>query len=173
MSGYNRVILMGNLCRDPELRKTPGGLSVVELRLAVNETFRNRTTNERVEKTCFVDVVVWHQQAEVCSQYLSKGRAVLVEGRLQYDEWKNQQGETRNRLRVQADRVRFIGSGRSVSGQSESTEDGFARAAPAASPQPAASPAATEPSPAGGGGSVGEPGDDVFADLPEEDIPPF
>jgi len=166
---YNRVILMGNLCRDPELRKTPGGLSVVELRLAVNETFRNRTTNERVEKTCFVDVVVWHQQAEICAQYLAKGRAVLVEGRLQYDEWKNQQGETRSRLRVQADRVRFIGSGSGPGRGGEGAEGGFAR--PAA-PQAGAA-AAAGSAPAGGGGSVGEPGEDVFADLPEEDIPPF
>jgi single-strand DNA-binding protein len=110
MAGYNRVVLLGNLCRDPELRNTSGGASVVELRLAVNEIYRNRTTNERVEKTCFVDVVVWHQQAEACSQYLSKGSPILVEGRLQYDEWKTAQGESRNKLRVQADRVQFIGS---------------------------------------------------------------
>ena len=110
MASYNRVILLGNLCRDPELRKTPGGASVVELRLAVNEVYKNRTTGEKTEKTCYVDVVVWNQQAELCQQYLHKGSPLLVEGRLQYDEWKTPQGESRNKLRVAADRIQFVGA---------------------------------------------------------------
>ena len=68
MASYNRVVLIGNLCRDPDLKKTQSGLSVSELRLAVSETFRNRTTNERTERTCYVDVTVWNQQAELCRQ---------------------------------------------------------------------------------------------------------
>lgn len=112
MPSYNRVILLGNLCRDPELRKTPGGVSVADLRLAVSEVFRNKTTNEKVEKTCYVDVAVWDQQAEVCRQYLSKGSPVFVEGRLQYDEWKNPQGETRSKLFIRADRIQLIGGAR-------------------------------------------------------------
>ena len=82
MASYNRVILMGNLCREPDLKRTQSGLFVSELRLAVSESFRNRTTNERTERTCFVDVTVWGQQAELCRQYLTKGSPVFVEGRL-------------------------------------------------------------------------------------------
>ena len=110
MASYNRVILLGNLCRDPELRKTPGGASVAELRLAVNEVYKNRTTGEKMEKTCYVDVVVWNQQAELCQQYLHKGSPLLVEGRLQYDEWKTPQGESRSKLRVTAERIQFVGA---------------------------------------------------------------
>ena len=110
MASFNRVILLGNLCREPELRKTPSGVSVVELRMAINEYFKNRQTGERTEKTCYVDVVVWNQQAELCQQYLTKGSPLLVEGRLSYDEWKTPQGETRNRLRITADRIQFVGA---------------------------------------------------------------
>ena len=109
MASFNRVIILGNLCKDPELRKTPTGMSVVDIRMAVNEVYKNRTTGERTEKTNFVDVVVWDRQAEVCHQYLAKGSPLLVEGRLSYDEWKNQQGETRSRLRVTADRIQLVG----------------------------------------------------------------
>jgi len=110
MASFNRVILLGNLCRDPELRKTPGGASVVDLRMAINEVYKNRTTGEKTEKTNYVDVVVWNQQAELCQQYLTKGSPLLVEGRLSYDEWKTPQGETRSRLRITADMIRFVGA---------------------------------------------------------------
>ena len=112
MASYNRVILIGNLCRDPDFKQTPSGFSVSELRLAVSESFRNRTTNERTDRTCYVDITVWNQQAEVCRQYLSKGSPVFVEGRLVYDEWKTPAGETRSKLRVQADRIQLIGAPR-------------------------------------------------------------
>ena len=108
MSSFNRVIILGNLCRDPELRKTPSGASVVELRMAVNDVYKNRTTGERIDKTNFIDVIVWNQQADICHQYLSKGRPLLVEGRLTYDEWKTPQGETRSRLRITAERIQFV-----------------------------------------------------------------
>lgn len=134
MASYNRVVLIGNLCRDPDLKKTQSGLSVSELRLAVSETFRNRTTNERTERTCYVDVTVWNQQAELCRQYLSKGSPIFVEGRLVYDEWKTQQGETRSKLRVQADRVQFLGSPRNGA---SATAEVASPAAPAPVPPPA------------------------------------
>ncbi|MDX9867935.1 MAG: single-stranded DNA-binding protein [Kiritimatiellia bacterium] len=108
MASFNKVILMGNLTRDPELRQTPTGAKVAELRLAVSETWRDKSGQPK-EVTCFVDVVVWEKLAELCQQYLAKGRPVLVEGRLQMDEWKNQQGETRSKLRVRADTVKFVG----------------------------------------------------------------
>ncbi|MDP6505589.1 MAG: single-stranded DNA-binding protein [Planctomycetota bacterium] len=117
MSSYNRVVLMGNLTRDPELRQTPSGRSVADLGLATNEKYKNQA-GETVEKTCFVDIVTWGRQAENCSKYLSKGRPVLVEGRLQLDQWENKEGEKRSRLRVLADRVQFISTNRGAS-QSE------------------------------------------------------
>lgn len=109
-ASYNRVILMGNLTRDPELKQAPSGSSVVDLRLAVSERYRNKQTGATKEVACYVDVVAWDRLAELCQQYLAKGRGVLVEGRLQYDEWKTKEGDSRNKLRVRADIIRFLGS---------------------------------------------------------------
>lgn len=109
MASYNRVLLMGNLTRNPEIRYTPSGTAVADLGLAVNESFKNKA-GEMVEQTCFVDVVVWGRQAETASEYLHKGSPVFVEGRLQLDQWESPQGEKRSKLRVRADRVQFLGS---------------------------------------------------------------
>ena len=109
MASYNRVLLIGNLTRNPEIRYTPSGTAVSDLGLAVNETFKNKA-GETVEQVCFVDIVVWGRQAETTSEYLRKGSQVFVEGRLQLDQWENQQGEKRSKLRVRADRVQFLGS---------------------------------------------------------------
>jgi single-strand DNA-binding protein len=109
MASYNRVLLMGNLTRNPEIRYTPSGTAVADLGLAVNESFKNKA-GETVEQTCFVDVVVWGRQAETASEYLHKGSPVFVEGRLQLDQWESKEGEKRSKLRVRADRVQFLGS---------------------------------------------------------------
>ncbi|MDK2857516.1 MAG: single-strand DNA-binding protein [Verrucomicrobiota bacterium] len=109
MSTLNRVFLMGNLTRDPEVRYTPSGTAVGDLGLAVNESYKNKA-GETVESTVFVDVEVWARQAEICAEYLYKGSPVLIEGRLKLDQWENQQGEKRSKLRVRADRVQFLGS---------------------------------------------------------------
>lgn len=108
MNGLNTVILGGNLTRDLELRKTPGGQSVSELGLAINEDYKNKN-GESVSRTCFVDVVTWDRQAELCAEYLRKGSPVLVEGKLQLDQWESPQGEKRSRIRVRAFRVQFLG----------------------------------------------------------------
>jgi single-strand DNA-binding protein len=108
MGAINRVFLMGNLTRDPELRKTASGLTVSDLGLAVSEKYKNKA-GEVVESVCFADIVVWGKQAETCGQYLSKGSPVIVEGRLQLDQWQTDKGEKRSRLRVKADRVQFLG----------------------------------------------------------------
>ena len=108
MGSLNRVFLMGNLTRDPQVRKTPSGSAVSDLGVAVSDSYTNKS-GEKVETTCFADVVVWGRQAETCGQFLAKGSAVVVEGRLEYDQWETQQGEKRSRLRVRADRVQFIG----------------------------------------------------------------
>jgi single-strand DNA-binding protein len=157
MASFNRVVLMGNLVRDPEMRQTPSGAQVAELRLAVSETYRDRQTNQPREVTCYVDVVVWNRLAELCQQYLAKGRSVLVEGRLTYDEWKTPQGESRNKLRVRADSVKFIGAAKRGEGQ-----DG---APAAAARSAAAAPAAGFPAAA----ALAEPGPAEPADT--EDMP--
>jgi len=142
MASFNKVILMGNLTRDPELRQAPSGAKVADLGLAVSETWRDKSGQSK-EVTCFVDVVVWDKLAELCQQYLVKGRPVLVEGRLQMDEWKNQQGEKRSKLRVRADTVKFLGSPQ----KRDEAQQGGSHAAPAAAPAPATA-AAQHPAPA-------------------------
>ena len=108
MTGFNRVVLVGNLTRDPQLRQIPSGISVADIALAANETYKNRE-GKQVETTCFVDIVAWGRQAETCGQYLAKGSPILVEGRLQLDQWETKEGQRRSKLRVKADRVRFLG----------------------------------------------------------------
>ena len=107
MTGLNHVILIGNLTRDPELRHVPSGISVADLGLATNEQYRN-SNGDIAENTCFVDIVTWGKQAENCSKYLHKGSSIFVEGKLQLDQWKTDAGQSRSRLRVKADRVRFL-----------------------------------------------------------------
>lgn len=111
MASMNKVILMGNLTKDPELKELPSGVSVADMRLALNESYTDRS-GKKVERVCYIDVVVWERQAQTCAQYLKKGSPVLVEGRLEMSEWKTKEGETRTKIRVRADRVQFISSGR-------------------------------------------------------------
>lgn len=108
MATLNKVLLIGNLTRDPEVRYLPSGKAVTEIRMAINNKYKLASGEER-EETCFVGVVVWGKQGEACGQYLSKGSPLLVEGRLQYDEWEKD-GQKHNRLRVVADRTQFIGA---------------------------------------------------------------
>ena len=107
MMSLNRVLLIGNLTKDPELRYTPSGTPVANLRLAVNSTYKDQA-GARKEETCFVTIVVWSKQAEICQQYLKKGRQVFVEGRLLYRSWEAE-GKTRSTMEVRADRVQFLG----------------------------------------------------------------
>ena len=110
MASLNKVFLLGNLTADPELRYTPKGTAVTDLRLAVNRV-RTGEGGEKQEETLFTDVTVWSKQAENASQYLSKGSPVLIEGRLQLDQWEDKKnGEKRSRLRVVADNVQFLNS---------------------------------------------------------------
>ncbi len=108
MASYNRVILMGNLTRDPELRYTPGGTAVANFGIAINR--RYKTEDEVREEVDFFDIVVWGKQAENCSEYLSKGRSVLVEGRLQQNRWETSEGQKRSKVEVVANTVQFLGS---------------------------------------------------------------
>lgn len=105
MSSYNKVTLLGNLTRDPELRHTSHGSSVGQFGLALNRK-RGET-----EETTFVEIVVWAKQAETCAEFLKKGRLVLVEGRLQQDRWQAEDGSNRSRLVVVGERVQFLPTG--------------------------------------------------------------
>lgn len=107
MVGLNKVFLMGNLTRDPELRYTPSGTAVATLGLAVNREYRDKN-GEIQKEVCYIDVDVWARQAELCSEHLHKGSPVHVEGRLQYDTWENPEGERRSKHKVRADRVQFL-----------------------------------------------------------------
>ena len=119
MASFNRVMLMGNLTRNPELRYTPSGTAVTDLGLAVNESFKNKA-GETVEQTCFVEVVVWGRQAETSSEFLKKGSPVFVEGRLQFEQWESQEGEKRSKIRVRGERVQFLSSNGNLESNSSS-----------------------------------------------------
>lgn len=123
MASFNRVILMGNLTRDPELRYTPSGAPVTSFGLGINRRFRDGSGAQKDEAT-FVEIVVWGKQAEVCNEYLGKGRLVLIEGRLRQERWETREGESRSALKVVADRIQFLPNGRpqSASGGEEGTD---------------------------------------------------
>jgi len=127
MASFNRVILMGNLTKDPEVRYTPSGTAVTDIRLAVNRRFRTSDGQDR-DETCFVSITVWGRQAETCGEYLGKGSPVLVEGRLKLDEWEKE-GQKQSRLGVVAERVQFLGSGRG-SGERKGRAAGESRPEP-------------------------------------------
>ncbi len=109
MANLNKVFLIGNLTRDPELRYIPSGTAVANFGLAINRIY-NTSSGEKKQEVCFVKVVVWGRMAEVCGEYLSKGRPVFIEGRLQYRAWEGPNGEKRSMLEVRAERVQFLGS---------------------------------------------------------------
>jgi len=109
MASLNRVFLIGNLTKDPELKYTPQGKAVTTLRIAVNRNFKDKTGEWRKD-TCFINVVTWGNLAETCNQYLQKGRSVFVEGRLQSRTWQDSQGNNRSVIEATADRVQFLDS---------------------------------------------------------------
>ena len=145
MASYNRVILVGNLTRDPELRYIPSGTAVSEIGLAVND--RVKKGDQWVDETTFVDITLWGRTAEVANEYLSKGSNVLIEGRLKLDSWEKD-GQKRSKLRVVADKMQMLGSrgegggargasrpaggGRSAQPDQESYDDFSSSSAPSA-----------------------------------------
>jgi single-strand DNA-binding protein len=108
MAGFNRVILLGNLTRDPQLRYLPNNTAVCDFGLALNRTWRDRDGNQR-EEVCFVDCSAFARPAEVINQYMSKGRQLLVEGRLKFDTWTGQDGQRRSKLSVVVENFQFVG----------------------------------------------------------------
>ena len=111
MADYNKVILLGRLTRDPELRYAASGTAITNFGLAVSNRYKQG--DELKEDTCFVDIAVFGRQAENCSEYLSKGQLVLVDGRLNYRKWETEDGQTRSKLDVVAQNVQFMPKGQS------------------------------------------------------------
>ena len=144
MASFNKVILMGNLTRDPELRYTPSGTAIAKMGLAVNRVWRDSEGQQKEEVT-FVDVDAFGKQAETIGQYMQKGRPILVEGRLKLDQWEDKNtGQYRSRLGVVLERFTFVGGGGGQAGGGD------------AAPQQSAPP----PSEPAGGPPVDAPGDD-------------
>ncbi|MFO0889850.1 MAG: single-stranded DNA-binding protein [Isosphaeraceae bacterium] len=147
MPDLNKVFLMGRLTFDPELRRTPSGTAVTELRMATNRSWAGRD-GERREETLFIDVTVWDRQAENCCQYLRKGSAIHVEGSLRMDTWDDKTtGEKRSKIRIHADRVQFLDARRGDGGDYGGSDEEMG----------AAPPPARESGSRRGGGSYGEP----------------
>ena len=133
MANLNKVLLIGNLTRDPEVRYTPKGTAVADIGIAINRVWSN-DQNQRQEETTFVDVTLWGRQAELAQQYLTKGRGVFIEGRLQMDTWDDKQtGQKRSKLKVVAESLQFLpdgkggGSGASGAGAPRSSNAGTPR----------------------------------------------
>jgi len=162
MQGFNKVIIAGNLTRDPEMRYTPSGTAVAKLGLAVNRRWKDAQTNETKEEVTFVDVDAWGKQAELISQYLKKGRPILIEGRLKLDQWEDKTThQKQSKLKVHLETFTFLDSGGTREGGDFG--GGGAPARPS-SPPPRSSPPPT-PSSSGGPEPEGMP--------PEEDDVPF
>lgn len=146
MASFNKVILVGNLTRDPELRYTPKGMAIAKIGLAVNRVWRNEA-GESKEDVTFVDVDAFGRQAETLAQYMKKGSPLLVEGRLKLDQWDDKQtGQKRSRLGVVLEGFQFLGGGN----RGESAGEPARRSAPtpaAAAASPEAAPAAEAPPP--------------------------
>lgn len=139
MASFNRVVLMGNLTRDPEVRYTTGGTAVTDVSLAVNRYRTDKNTNQRIEETTFVEVTLWGRTAEIAGEYLGKGRPVLIEGRLQQDQWEDKEtGQKRSKLKVVGESMQLLGS-----------RDGGDSAPRARTPSQPAHSAAAQPEPSG------------------------
>ncbi|MFQ5715789.1 MAG: single-stranded DNA-binding protein [Nitrospinales bacterium] len=120
MANLNKVLLMGNLTRDPELRYISSGTAVTSFRMAINRKYKQG--DEFKDEVCYVDVTVWAKQAENCAEYLSKGSAVFVEGHLRFNTWETDTGEKRNKLEVVANNVQFLSRAMSAGGKPSNVE---------------------------------------------------
>ena len=154
MANLNKVMLIGNLTRDPELRYTPKGTAVADISLAINRVWNNEQ-NQKQEETIFVDVTLWGRQAELAQQYLTKGRGCYIEGRLQMDTWDDKEtGKKRSKLKVIGENLQFLPDGRGAAG------NGGGGQAPSRAPQ--------QPSSRPPQGASAAPADDY---QEEDDIP--
>lgn len=126
MANLNKVLLIGNLTRDPELRYSPSGVAVAKFGLATNYVYKTQD-GEKKEDVCFVDIVAFRKTAEFCANYFSKGKPIFIEGRLQFSTWETPEGQKRSKLEVLAERIQFMGgpkTGADVAGEEGSGNDG-------------------------------------------------
>ena len=170
MASFNKVMIIGNLTRDPEIKYTPKGTAIADIGLAVN---RNYTTDsgEKREEVTFIDVTLWGRVAEIVGEYCKKGRPLFVEGRLQLDTWDDKAtGQKRSKLKVVGENIQLLGSreggaggggGEHGEGRSESRSEGRSEARPQQQSRPASRPASPPPRPPA----------DPDLDVPEDDIP--
>ena len=156
MASYNRVVLVGNLTRDPELRYIPSGTAVTEVGLAVNDRRKN-AAGEWIDETTFIDITLWGRQAEIASEYLNKGSSVLIEGRLKLDTWEKD-GKKNSKLRVVGERMQMLGSRGGPGGGGGGSSGGPPRGASRGG---------------GGGGGGSAPQQDEFEGGPPDDDIPF
>lgn len=133
MANFNKVMLMGNLTRDPELKYLPSGMAVTNLGLAVNRTWTDRESGEKREEVCFVDLEAWGRTAETMNEYLQKGRTVFIEGRLRQQRWETDDGQNRSKHVVVIDSFQFVG------GRQDGSEQGGHSQPSDTAPQPSAS----------------------------------
>jgi len=159
MASFNRVILLGNVTRDPELRYISTGTAVTEIGLAVNDR-RKTASGEWVEETTFVDVTLWGRTAEVAGEYVTKGAPLLIEGRLKLDTWEKD-GKKNSKLRVVCDRMQLLGS------KSDGSKSDGPRGGGAGGGAPRSRPAAGRPTPEGGDFEQSEPDYDGSQESPQ------
>jgi len=130
MPNFNKVFLMGNLTKDPELRYTAGGAPVANLRMAINRVYQSKT-GEKKEEVCFITVVAWQKQAEAAGEYLKKGDPLFVEGRLQSRSWETDDKQKRTSIEVVAERVQFLNRGKAGEGSAPVVDEDAGGPAPA------------------------------------------
>jgi single-strand DNA-binding protein len=162
VANFNKVLLMGNLTRDVELRHTQGGTALAKFGLAVNRKFT--VNGESKEETCFVDLTAWGKQAELLNQYVRKGSQLFVEGRLQFSTWESQEGGKRSKLEVVVENFQFLGSARGGAGggaPGAGEEGGGGERRPARR-----APQSQEGGGGGGGGGAGGGGEVDYGDIP-------
>ncbi|MFP4027216.1 MAG: single-stranded DNA-binding protein [Candidatus Brocadiia bacterium] len=161
MANFNKVFLMGNLTRDPELRYTPSGTSLCEFGMATNRTWTNRDGEQR-EEACFVDITMWGRRGEVISEYFSKGDPIFIEGRLKLDQWETADGR-RSKLTVVAENFEFIGGRGPSGGSSRGKSQGGGSGQPKKQPPKKQQQKQQKPDQ--------EPAEDVGFDVSDDEIP--
>ncbi len=169
MAGYNRVILVGNLTRDPQLSYTPSNTAVAEFGLASSHRWRGQDGQDH-EETCFVDCSVFGRQAEVFCQYMSKGRQVLVEGRLKFRQWETPEGQKRSKLSVTVEKFQFLGQGRPEGAARPEGPQGRPMGQPQA--RQTRPPVTSAPARAAAAESMPPMEEDMPAPVDEGDVPP-
>ncbi len=123
MSSFNKVVLMGTLGRDPEMKYTTGGTALTKFSIAINEKWKDKQSGQMKEEVHWVDITAWGKTAELAAEYLKKGRSVLLEGKLKQEKWETEAGEKRSKLSVTAENIRFLGGKQDGEGSTSPAEE--------------------------------------------------